>query len=326
MKIMDAFRRVSFLRCGAAAAGGWVLLAGLVVLPACHLYQMERKLSPAYADFYSKVQYIMTGPERKIFLELPDSERDKFIADFWERRNPNPGSKENAFRTEYNDRVRRTETLFGGEGKAGYLTDRGRIYILFGPPAQRLTYPMDAEAYCREVWYYGAFPVIFVDEHCSGNYLLTAINLEHLEAINLAQGHFQQTLSQDKKFFDYDVSVVKSRAGEHSFEGKVLIRVPYSGIWFVSKAERLETSLEVRIEAEDMSGTRLWETTASCPLAMSEDALKEMRDKSFRLEIPMVIDKGPAGLKDRKVRLMVFVKNAAEDEALKKVLEIRLEP
>ena len=323
---MFRFVPARLLRQGSSSALAVGILVGLAALAGCHFYQLERKLGPAYADFYYKVQPIMTSQERKIFLELPDSERDKFIEDFWERRNPTPGSKENAFRMEYNDRVRMAAQLFAGEGKPGYLTDRGRIYILFGPPSERLTYPMDAESYCREVWYYGAFPVIFVDEHCSGNYLLTAINLQHLQEINIAQGNFEQTFSQDKKFFDYDVSVVKNRTEGRLLDGKVQIRVPYAGIWFASQGERLETSLEVRLEAEDMSGVRLWETAASYPLAMSEDELKGLKDNSYRIEIPMVIEKGSTAPKDGTLRLLVHVKNTAEDEELKKILEIRLEP
>ena len=307
-----------------------VLVAGILLFaaaaPSCRLYKMEQHLTPPYAEFLAKVQYIMTGQERKIYLELPDSEKDKFIEEFWERRNPNPGSKENAFKTEYLDRVQRAQDLFRGEGRAGYVTDRGRIYILFGPPSERMTYPMDAEGYCREVWYYGAFPVIFVDEHCEGHYLLTAINLEHLEALNIAQGRFQQTITdeKDKRFFDYNVSVQKDRFEAGRFEGRIVVDVPYATIWFGSTADRLETTLGVKVEGDAAPLEPFWTFEKSYALSMSEDELKSFRDKSYRIEIPLVLEKELGRLKDGRMTFRVTVKNSTEGDELSKVVEFRL--
>ena len=73
------------------------LLAGIALSAACKLYNLERKLSPEYADFLSKVRYIITREERKIFLELPDSEKPKSIEEFWQRRDPTPDTPDNEF-------------------------------------------------------------------------------------------------------------------------------------------------------------------------------------------------------------------------------------
>ncbi len=48
----------------------------------CRLYNLERKLDPVNAEFISKVGYIITKRERKIFLELPLSEKEQFIEEF----------------------------------------------------------------------------------------------------------------------------------------------------------------------------------------------------------------------------------------------------
>jgi GWxTD domain-containing protein len=308
----------------AAVCLALALLAASAAAPSCRLYRMERGLSPAYADFYSKVRYIITRQERKIFLELPDAEKGKFIEEFWERRNPYPGTPTNAFETEYLNRIARADTLFLGEGRAGYLTDRGRIYVLFGPPMERMTYPMEANGDCREVWYYGAFPVIFVDEYCQGHYVLTAINLEHLQALNIAQGNFQKTITGDKRFFDYNVSFEAGDGTEGAPDGTVVIDVPYERLWFTSVGERLETSLDVALEAEDESGERIWETRREYPLAMSEEGLRASQGKNYRIEIPFTPDtqQGPAG--ERRIRILVRVKNGTGDEELKKELGVRL--
>jgi GWxTD domain-containing protein len=120
----------------------------------CRLYNLERKLDPVNAEFLSKVRYIITAKERKIFLELPDSEKEQFIQEFWTRRDLDPDTEENEFKMEYFNRLEKASELFLGEGKQGWLTDRGRIYVLFGPPTDRITYPMGGDPYsrCRVCW------------------------------------------------------------------------------------------------------------------------------------------------------------------------------
>jgi GWxTD domain-containing protein len=304
--------------------GPFLLVLGLASSGACRTYKLERKLPPDRARFLSQVDYIITKAERKIFLELPDAERDDFVEEFWERRDPDPDTAVNEYRLEYEDRVKRTAIMFPGEGRPGWQTDRGRIYILFGPPQERLTYPVEASGNCREVWYYGGFPVIFVDERCQGQYLLTAINLEHLQALNIAQGHFQRTFSEDKRFFDYKVSLLRVRNEAGVFEGKVFVDIPYNTIWFTFKDGRLETSFDVRLELSDRSGTTVWEAEGAFPLSLEERELAANRKGLFRMEFPLVIDRGLAALADQELRLDVSVKSATEGDPLKKVVEFRL--
>ena len=308
----------------AGLLGPALLFAALTAGVSCKTLNLERKLQPAYADFLGKVGYIITKVERKIFLELPDADRDDFIEEFWKRRDPDPDTEVNEYQLEYEDRVKRAGTMFHGEGRPGWLTDRGRIYILFGPPSERLTYPMDASGYCREIWYYGSFPVIFIDEQCQGSFVMRAINLEHLQELNIAQGHFQKTFDQEKRFFDYNVSLAKTGAAAGVFEGKVFVDIPYNTIWFNFKDGRLETSFDVRLELSDGSGTIVWQAEDSFPLALEESQLTQNRKGRFRMEFPLRIDKDLDKLLDKKLRMDVSVKSATEGEALKKVVEFRL--
>src|SRR5512137_1045434 len=114
------------------------LAAALLWGAGCHLYNLEKKLAPDNAEFLSHVRYIITSEERKTFLEMPDSEKPKFIEEFWKKRDSNPDTPENEFKAQYDSRVEKANELFRGEGKTGWLTDRGRIYILFGPPMDRI--------------------------------------------------------------------------------------------------------------------------------------------------------------------------------------------
>lgn len=301
-----------------------LLAAALAPSAAAQTAKSSKKMSKAHAEFLDKVSYIITKQERKIFRELPESGRDDFIAEFWTRRDPDPDTAINEYRLEYEDRVAKSALLFTGEGRPGWRTDRGRIYILFGPPSERQTYPMDAAGYCREVWYYGAFPVIFTDEHCSGYFILQAINLEHLQELNIAQGHFQKTFSPEKRLFDYSVSMRKDRVEAGVYEGRVFVDVPYDTIWFNFKGGRLETGFEVRIEISDPSGNPVWETEGSFPLTLEEKDLTENRSRRFRMEFPLVLNKDIDRLKDRKLRLDISVKSTTEGEALKKAISFQL--
>ncbi|HKV78510.1 MAG TPA: GWxTD domain-containing protein [Candidatus Sulfotelmatobacter sp.] len=87
------------------------------------------------------VRYIITDQEHTDFDKLTtDQQRDKFVEEFWERRNPSPGSRENNFKQEHYRRLAYTNEHFAA-GVAGFQTDRGRIYILYGPPDEREQHP-----------------------------------------------------------------------------------------------------------------------------------------------------------------------------------------
>ncbi len=87
------------------------------------------------------VVYIISAQERDVFLELStEDEQLAFIEQFWSTRDPNPQTAENEFKDEYYRRIAYANDYFH-EGKAGWRTDRGMLYIKFGPPDRRQTNP-----------------------------------------------------------------------------------------------------------------------------------------------------------------------------------------
>jgi GWxTD domain-containing protein len=123
-------------------------------------------LSPPYQKWLDEdVRYLITDTERTEFGALKtDQQRDKFVEEFWERRNPSPGSADNKFKEEHYRRLAYTNQHFAA-GVAGYKSDRGRIYILYGPPDEREQHPGSADAgipddaplrvrYPSDVWRY----------------------------------------------------------------------------------------------------------------------------------------------------------------------------
>ena len=80
--------------------------------------------------------YIIQPDERAAFLKLAtDAERDHFIQQFWDRRNPHPEDpRHNAFKDEHYRRLAYADERFVAPPIPGWRTDRGRIYIVYGPP------------------------------------------------------------------------------------------------------------------------------------------------------------------------------------------------
>lgn len=91
---------------------------------------------PVYVQWLDKdVAYIITPLERQAFLQLKiDEERNQFIASFWQRRDPVPDTIENEFRDEHYARIAHANGNFAFGATAGWRTDRGRIFILYGKP------------------------------------------------------------------------------------------------------------------------------------------------------------------------------------------------
>jgi len=306
----------------------------------CRLYNLEKKLDPVNAEFLNKVRYIITKKERKIFLELPDSEKEEFKEEFWERRDPEPRTEENEFKMEYFTRLDRAEELFMGEGKPGWLTDRGRIYILFGPPQYRETHTIESSdpttllyRRCGEIWHYPGFPVVFIDSTCTGNNLrLVTYDLTALRSINLMYMHefakFQEeaqiTFTREKGFFDFDISISKTVVESDRVEGIVTIEIPYAAIWYKAEEDTLKTTIDVQIELKDFEDNLVWEYGEPFEIEMKEEELKERQKKNYKIEIPFILEKDLDKLRQEKGLFLVVLKNRTGGEELKKVMEFKL--
>jgi GWxTD domain-containing protein len=97
--------------------------------------QVLKELATPYKKWLSEdVAYIITDSERKAFLGLEtNEERENFIEQFWQRRNPDPDSVDNTYKEEHYRRIAYANEHFAS-GFAGWRSDRGRIYIMYGKP------------------------------------------------------------------------------------------------------------------------------------------------------------------------------------------------
>src|SRR5579862_9108824 len=100
-----------------------------------NLRKLEHELDTPYKKWLEEeVPYIITDEERSAFLQLQtNEEREQFIEAFWQRRDPTPDTVENEFKEEHYRRIAYANERFSS-GIPGWRTDRGRIYIMWGPP------------------------------------------------------------------------------------------------------------------------------------------------------------------------------------------------
>ncbi|MDA2937628.1 GWxTD domain-containing protein [Acidobacteria bacterium AH-259-A15] len=153
----------------------------------------EREAAKYYEKWLNQdVVHLITDDERDVFEKLTTSEeKDQFIEQFWRRRDTDLTTAINEYREEHYRRVAYANQHFGS-GIPGWKTDRGRIYIMFGEPAQREYYagggtyvrkPYEGggrtATYPFEIWRYRHIPGVgedieieFVDRSWTGEFKL----------------------------------------------------------------------------------------------------------------------------------------------------------
>ena len=156
--------------------------------------ELLKELGTPYKKWLNEdVVYIISPEEREAFLRLAtNEEREQFIEQFWLRRDPTPDTEENEFKEEHYRRIAYANEHFAS-GIPGWKTDRGRIYIMWGPADEIETHPSggsydrppeegggQTSTYPFEKWRYRYLEGIgnevileFVDPTMSGEYHLT---------------------------------------------------------------------------------------------------------------------------------------------------------
>jgi GWxTD domain-containing protein len=194
--------------------------------------QLKKELASPYKRWLDEdVVYIISPEERHSFLHLStNEEREQFIEAFWQRRNPDPDSPENTFKEEHYRRIAYANEHYAS-GIPGWKTDRGKIYIMWGPPDEVDSHPTggnwdrpsdqgggSTSTYPWETWRYryleGAglgenVELEFVDPTSTGEYHITMDPSEkdallHVPGAGLTQREAQGLSSKSARFMNTD--------------------------------------------------------------------------------------------------------------------------
>jgi len=282
----------------------------------CAALSPEKSLAPGHKDFLSQVRYIITGEGRKTFLRLPPEERDGFIEDFWKKRDPDPETEANEYKDNYFLRIEEANRLFKSGGSPGWLQDRGRIYILLGPPDERRTYPRGQGLYDKpyEEWYYGFFPILFIDNDWNGEYSLEPLSARQIALINDAQMEQRSNLPRTQEDFDFSLKVEKIKADEIRVE----VRIPIRLIRLSREGYALKTTLELFLEITSDPGgesgepQRVREDHKSYPLTIEDKDWVRDSEKTFRAELSY------GGLSKGNYNLLVKIRNTGDGKEIEK--------
>jgi GWxTD domain-containing protein len=302
----------------------------------CRGNQIEKKLDPESSNFMSLVRYIITPEEYDEFTHLPVQEREKFIENFWKRRDPDPDTEENEFKEAYFTRLEEAQEIFR-ESAGGYLTDRGMIYVLFGPPdyvyhSKVSTY--DRNRGVQEQWFYYLLldkyhnvEINFIDRFGSssfsgplnfsaGKFELDRRGPSVLPLIQEAKESFLKP--GQNKFFKYAIRIKKLDKEGDGVKLSIQIKIPYKKIWFSKVEDKMKAIFSVNAKILDDSKNKIWEHERDYSFTISEKEVQELLKvrKEYVIEIPAALETG-------KYSLHINITDNNEGEE-KKVLPLKI--
>lgn len=302
-----------------AAALCLLAAAGLAAFAASGRAADKMKMDPESEKFYLSARLIMTKEEDKIFKRLPDAEtRREFIADFWDKRDPDPGTPDNEFRTEFESRVAYVNKRFK-EGGLGMNSDRGRIYILMGPPDKFEEFMTHEDPSVRGpilwwIYYNHQLGVELVDEKGNGTYRIRDITGDFFGAMEMNK--LGQWVGPDsvfrKRIIDFGLKYDKPK-------GEIVVNVPAKSLLFKENEEgRLQVDLVFKFylyEREGEGKTTFIEEKSFVMPVRDEEGTKTV---SFRFAHPL-----PPGKNFVDVLISGKARNSGK---VRKIFEVKAAP
>jgi GWxTD domain-containing protein len=246
------------------------------------------KLDPESKEFYETARLVMTKEENDIFSHLPDQEtRREFIEDFWEKRDPDSDTEVNEFKEEFFSRIKYANDRFK-EGIPGWKTDRGRIYIYFGPPDKIEREPFlvtmpGVHGYLLWVYYELGLAVEFFDLG-NNSYSIDPYSGFHgslTDAIEQARfGIIQKHEGLPSKFMDFDLDYDKE-------EKEATVSIPVKGLPFKEEGGLLTADFEFDFFIYHKGSSEKTEFHEERHFEVTEEKLLSMEKASFSFSFPL---------------------------------------
>ncbi len=131
-------------------------------------------------ELIEPLMYITDAEDWKKINSARGAEREQVLKEFWDKRDPSPGSPENELYNEFYKRVEYVNRQFGIQRTLGWRTPRGQVFIVFGPPDRvERSNPYTYSQAVYEIWYYDEIreKFVFLDEYGFGDFKLVSGNL-----------------------------------------------------------------------------------------------------------------------------------------------------
>jgi GWxTD domain-containing protein len=125
----------------------------------------------ALTRYRDGIKYLAEEAELRDFDGRDPAGKRQFVIGFWQARDPSPGTPENEFALEHFKRMAQADKLFNEGRTKGSDTDRGRVFILYGPPSEIERSDVRAIGKNHTIWIYqttGHYQFVFVDRRGNG--------------------------------------------------------------------------------------------------------------------------------------------------------------
>lgn len=209
--------------------------------------------------FYSLANLFMLKQEKELYKRLTDrADIQEFIREFWTRRDPSPATPENEFRIALRGRITYANTWFWrtrGSRQSGWDSDRGRIYLVLGPPDRVVFWNglgsdngswegrrnRISKQWRNETWfYYRYFLQIYFKKIGHNDYRLNGLNqalVNALEDMKLFYVNGNTTLYQEQ-----------TRPKLHLEENQIILEIPIGWVEFIEAEKRMTTEFTIKIK------------------------------------------------------------------------------
>ncbi len=120
---------------------------------------------------FSQSKYIATSNEIDEYNKITELEgKRKYLYEFWKKRDPDSSTPGNEFYNKYFSRVKASNQKYSTISRAGWRSDRGRIFIMYGDPSEIERYPNQIDSKPYEIWHYNEIEggVVFVFADLTG--------------------------------------------------------------------------------------------------------------------------------------------------------------
>jgi GWxTD domain-containing protein len=136
-------------------------------------WSFVNQLKNEYLKAIEQLRYVASSDEMKELREAPEEERMQKWLEFWNSKDPTPGTPENELRDEYHRRLRYVNENFALPTKEGWETDMGMIYMIYGHPDEVEKHPFDRDRIAYQIWYYYKKNLVFrFEDRGDGEYEL----------------------------------------------------------------------------------------------------------------------------------------------------------